>query len=254
MRGGGPTGAEPTRPAIDAEGALVEGASSEVVRRQADGTWKYVIDHPFGANPTDGTTGARRTVTDRAADATPIRPAPPRTQPIMTSPPSAEDPIVALLFADLGEELAATRSLLERYPDGRGDWRPHERSMPLQKLATHVAELPRVAQVILETDEWDRATTPYAAPVLATREALLAQFDRHAAALRAAVAAADAAALARPWALRRGAQVFVSGTKAALVRRMSVTHVAHHRGQLTVYYRLLGVSVPGTHGPSGDDA
>ncbi len=172
----------------------------------------------------------------------------------MPTTPAAPEPTVALLFADLDEELDATRRLLERYPEGWGDWRPHERSAPLQKLATHIAELPRVAQVILETDEWDRATTPYTPPVLETRDALLAQFDRHAAALGAAVAAAEAASLARPWALRRGAQVFVSGTKAALVRRMSLTHVAHHRGQLTVYYRLLGVPVPATHGPSGDEA
>lgn len=172
---------------------------------------------------------------------------------VSTAPPPIDDRLARLIFADLEDELTVTRRILERYPEEHGDWQPHEKSMSLCRLATHVAELPSFTQIILATEEWDGARTPYTTPRVETGAEILALFDRVAAELRDTVAAFDPAKLDDHWVLRRGDHVFVQGSRAALVRRMGLTHLAHHRGQLSVYYRLLGVPVPGMHGPSADE-
>ena len=160
---------------------------------------------------------------------------------------------VEFAFPDLEQELSATRRLLERFPDGRGDWRPHEKSMTLAQLASHIAELPMLTHAMVDGDSWDMAATPYKPIHADTREGLLAIFDGWADRLRTALGATDAAALERTWAMHAGERVFFSGKRGPLVRRMGLTHLAHHRGQLTVYYRLLDVPVPGLFGPSADE-
>lgn len=175
------------------------------------------------------------------------------TEAATSAPPSAPDPTVGLMFADLDAEFAATRRVLERYPQEHGAWKPHEKSMTLEQLARHVAGIPMLARIVLETDEFDRATTSFPTFTASSAAEMVALFERTSAALRDAVNATSAEALGREWKMRAGEQVFVSGQKAALVRRLGLTHLAHHRGQLTVYYRLLGVSVPSTHGPTADE-
>lgn len=160
---------------------------------------------------------------------------------------------VAALFADLDEELAATRRLLERFPSEHADWRPHERSMTLGRLANHVAELPSFGQIMAGTPEYDLAATPYTPAAAGTTAELLELFDRNAAELRQVLASLDSEALGATWRLRYGETVFADGPRALLLRRLFVSHTAHHRGQLTVYYRLLGVPVPGMYGPSADE-
>ncbi|HEX5438320.1 MAG TPA: DinB family protein [Gemmatimonadaceae bacterium] len=178
------------------------------------------------------------------------------TQPTST-PSSARAPESSspakLLYSDLEIELDVTRRFLERYPDGKGDWMPHEKSMKLGRLATHVADIPRYGKMLLETDEMDFATNrPPLTPVDSAQE-LLAIFDARAAETRATLAATDYASLERPWTMRNGEQVILSAPKGALVRRMMINHLVHHRAQLGVYYRLLGVPVPGSYGPSADE-
>lgn len=160
----------------------------------------------------------------------------------------------AELYADLDQELAATRRVLTRVPFEHWDWKPHAKSFSLGRLATHLAELPHFAEVMATTDELDMAAAPYAPTAIHSRDELLALFDARAAAMRRTVSALDEAGLARHWRLRMGDAVFLDAPRSLLLRQHGVSHPVHHRAQLTVYLRLLDVPVPGLYGPSADDA
>lgn len=157
-----------------------------------------------------------------------------------------------LLFGDFPGEHAATRRMLERYPDGKGQWRPDEKSRPLGHLATHVAGIVSRGTAVLETDGMD-VTNRQPPPTFDTARELLAYFDENVAAFTAALQKADYASLATTWAMRRGSQVLIERPKHHLLRVLMMSHLVHHRAQLGVYYRLLGVPVPGMYGPSADD-
>jgi uncharacterized damage-inducible protein DinB len=171
----------------------------------------------------------------------------------VTEFPSEQVVPVADLFADMDEEFAATRRLLEHHPDGHDDWRPHEKSMTLVSLAAHIASLPSLAHLMATAPEWNAETHPYVPPTARTRDELLALFDETSAAAGEAIRQLGASRLAEPWRLRNGDVVYFEGTRGALLRRFLVSHTAHHRGQLTVYYRMLGAHVPGLYGPSADE-
>ena len=168
--------------------------------------------------------------------------------------PSAQSPLSAaeLLYADLESEFASTRRVLERFPEQHADWRPHEKSRTLAELATHVADIPNRAVVILETDGMDIAMrTPMAS--LLTVAALLDHFAASSAKARALVAGADLEMLAEQWSVRAGPRVLLAQPRRVALRIVVMSHMVHHRAQLGVYYRLLGVPVPGVYGPSADD-
>ena len=157
-----------------------------------------------------------------------------------------------LLFGDFDQELASSRRMLERVPDGKGDWRPHEKSRTLAQLATHVADIVGLAVTILETEELDALQRPRREP-LTTAADLVARFDENAARLHGALAAAPDDRLWGVWRLRAGDHVFVEQPRFALMRVMFVSHMVHHRAQLGDYLRLLDVPVPGMYGPSADE-
>lgn len=168
-------------------------------------------------------------------------------------PPRDAVPVSAL-FSDLEDEFYGTRRMLERYPDDQDPaWAPHERSMGLLALAAHVASLPEFARVIAAQSEWNAAEQPYVPPAASNRDELLALFDEKAEAARRAIASLDAAAMEDRWRMRNGDIVYFEGKRGSLLRRFLISHTAHHRGQLSVYYRMLGVPVPGLYGPSADD-
>ena len=158
-----------------------------------------------------------------------------------------------LLYPDLAQELAMTRKMIALVPDGQDDWKPHEKSMSLAKLASHVAELPAFAKIVLSTDELDMATADMSTKVLSSTADRLALFDKVAAEFTAGVESADWAKVAGSWTLRAGPQVYLSGRKATLLRTLGISHLAHHRAQLGVYLRQLGVPIPGAYGPSADE-
>ncbi len=158
-----------------------------------------------------------------------------------------------ILYTDLDNELKTTRRMLERFPAGNNDWRPHEKSMTLGRLAAHVAELPQFGTMIVTTDGMDFATSGYKPATYDTAEELLTVFDEKVKALRPVLAAADSDALASSWTLRNGEQVFFTRPKGELVRHMMINHLVHHRAQLGVYYRMLGVALPSSYGPSADE-
>lgn len=157
------------------------------------------------------------------------------------------------LFADLDAEFATTRRVLDRYPDEHSNWRPHEKSMTLGELASHLANLPRFGANVAESAEFDFATTPYERPTARTRSDILDLFDLRSAAARKAVDSLDANAMRGNWKLRFGDHIIASDTRAAQIRRLMLSHMIHHRAQLTVYYRLLDIPVPSVYGPSADE-
>lgn len=157
------------------------------------------------------------------------------------------------ILGDLDQELANTRRVLERVPDEHFDWKPHEKSMTLGALSAHLENILYWQRMILEEDEFDLAATPPPRTIPANRDELLRGFDERKAALDEAVAGADDASFSRTWTLRRGDEVIFARPKAAILRGMGISHMVHHRGQLSVYLRLLDVPVPATYGPSADE-
>ena len=155
-------------------------------------------------------------------------------------------------FNDLETELANTRRVLERVPDEHWDWKPHEKSMTLGRIASHLAELPNLAVIALTRDEFDVRDRPNTTPP-ASREEVLRAFDRAAEALVSAAGAVPADGWKQSWSLKANGQTFLTMSRAAALRAMGISHSIHHRGQLTVYLRLLDVAVPGLYGPSADE-
>jgi uncharacterized damage-inducible protein DinB len=168
-----------------------------------------------------------------------------------SSPDRSSSPL-QLLYGDFEGELASTRRVLERYPEGKVDWKPHEKSMALGALATHVAELPGVGAMLLEMDEADIAARERKPPA-ENATALVKIFDATTAKMRAALAKATFDDLEKTWTLRMGDQVLLSGRRGDLMRGLLMNHIIHHRAQLGVYYRLLGIPVPAIYGPSADE-
>jgi uncharacterized damage-inducible protein DinB len=158
-----------------------------------------------------------------------------------------------LLYPDLDIEIASARKLVALVPDGNDEYRPHEKSMTLASLATHITELLGFGERLLSTDFVDFATTPWIPKSFATSADRLAQFDRNAAEMKAAVEGASWEDLAGRWQLKMGDVVYVDDQKSTLVRSMAISHIAHHRAQLGVYLRMLGIPIPGTYGPSADE-
>jgi uncharacterized damage-inducible protein DinB len=158
------------------------------------------------------------------------------------------------IYTDLDQEISTTRRTLERFPPGHNDWRPHDKSMPLAKLASHVAGLPAFATAIVTTEQMDFSKGEYVSYSCASAAELLNVFDTTVASLRAALMAADVESLSGTWTLRNGDHVVGAGRKSDLVRSIAINHMVHHRAQLGVYYRMLDVPVPATYGPSADEA
>lgn len=157
-----------------------------------------------------------------------------------------------LALGDLDHEIANTRRVLERVPDEHLAWKPHARSFSLGDLAAHVANLLYWQIATLTRDEFDLAA-PFDRPAMDSRAKMLEVFDAQAAELRRTVDATDDAALMKPWTLRHGDHVIFTMPKLAVMRGFGISHLVHHRGQLTVYLRLLDVPVPGLYGPSADE-
>lgn len=157
-----------------------------------------------------------------------------------------------LLFADVPDEFAITRRLLERYPDGKGEWRPDPKSRTLGELATHVADLSGLGAAVLETDHLD-VSQESRGPRLDSAQALLERFDKGVARVAAALQGMTDEALEQPWSLRFNGHPVLSGSRASVLRRLLVSHMIHHRAQLATYYRALGIPIPSIYGPSADE-
>ena len=160
-----------------------------------------------------------------------------------------------LLLEDFDHEMAGTRTTLERLPDDKPDFKPHEKSFTLGKLAMHVATLPVFAVYILEDPSMDLANPTHTREDLTfrTRDILLATFDSAANRARKALAAASDEQLAARWKFSFGEHVISDDTRSKTYRNMFFNHLIHHRAQLGIYLRLNDLPVPGLYGPSADD-
>ena len=161
------------------------------------------------------------------------------------------------MLPEFDHEMANARKTLERVPVSKFDWKPHEKSMPMGRLASHVAEIPGWVGAILESDSFD--TNPpggksgYQALQVTSNEELLGTFDKNIAAARAAIAGTEDAKMMQKWSLLSGGKTVFSMPKIAVMRSFIMNHLIHHRAQLGVYLRLNGVPVPSIYGPSADE-
>jgi uncharacterized damage-inducible protein DinB len=154
---------------------------------------------------------------------------------------------------DFNEEMKNTRKLLERAPldDAHLAYKPHAKSMPLDRLATHVAELPGWIKMALETEVLD--LQPGFKPRIAASTAeLLEIFDKSVADGRAAIDAATDEAMQKDWTFKFGGQTIFTSPRPDVIRSF-INHLVHHRAQLGVYLRLNEIAIPGMYGPSADD-
>ena len=156
-------------------------------------------------------------------------------------------------LAELENEAAKTRTLLSRVPVDNPTWKPHVKSMELQRLARHVAELPAWCTMTITTDELDFAKPFDPSPPLTTAEALVAEFDKNVATAMNALKGTDDEKLQGTWSLRNGEQIFFTLPRHVVLRDMVFNHLVHHRAQLGVYLRLLNIPLPQMYGPTADD-
>lgn len=161
--------------------------------------------------------------------------------------------LAAAFIAELQQESATTRKLLERVPIEKFDWKPHEKSMSFGRLAVHVAEMTDWAKETVTTDELDFAAQEYKPYVPESSAELLEFFDKHTAAAVEALSNTSDEAMMENWTLRNGEAVYFTMPRIQVLRGMVFNHIVHHRGQLSVYLRLNDIPVPSMYGPSADE-
>lgn len=160
--------------------------------------------------------------------------------------------IIQMLLKEMEKEARTTRKMLERVPEDKYDWKPHEKSMTIKQLATHIAELPTWVTMALTTDELDFASSPYSATPINNTTQLLELFERSLEDGRSHLAKATDEELLPDWTLRNGEQIYSVSSKGEVIR-MTYCQIVHHRAQLGVFLRLLEIPIPGSYGPSADE-
>jgi uncharacterized damage-inducible protein DinB len=162
-------------------------------------------------------------------------------------------PISDLLLTEFDEEVKKTRTTLERVPSGKADFVPHAKSMPLGRLAPHVAELGGFGLAVLTEPGLDFSQRSYTPLPFESAAQLVRAFDEGTAQVRSALQNVPDKAWSEPWKLSFQGKPIFAGTRFLAYRQMFLNHIVHHRAQLGVYLRLTGEAVPATYGPSADD-
>ncbi|QPQ30784.1 DinB family protein [Lysinibacillus sp. JNUCC 51] len=158
-----------------------------------------------------------------------------------------------LIISDATYELATTRRILERLPEEHMSWRPHEKSMTLGGLATHLINLLNWQIAIFQFAEFELSTVPQRREPLEKRSDVMDEFDANVCKLEKLLAECDENTLREEWTLRHGDHIIRREPRAMAFRIFGLNHMIHHRAQLGVYLRLLDISVPGIYGPSADE-
>lgn len=156
------------------------------------------------------------------------------------------------LLPEFEHEVQTTRRTLERLPEDKLAWRPHEKSMTLGQLATHLATITHWAETVVSTESFDVSTAPKN-PEFKSRSEILSAFDANTASARKAISEATDAELMKPWSLVAGGKAIFTLPRIAVFRSFILNHMIHHRGQFSVYLRLNNVPVPSIYGPSADE-
>lgn len=164
--------------------------------------------------------------------------------------------ISKMLLPEFDHEMATTRKVLERIPDDKLSWKPHEKSMTLGGLATHLSNIPSWTRNTFEKDELDVAppgAPPYRLEEKKSRREVLEAFDQNVTEARAAIEAATDENWQGKWSLLMTGKTIFTLPRPAVWRGFIMSHSIHHRAQLAVYLRLLDVPVPSIYGPSADE-
>jgi len=162
-------------------------------------------------------------------------------------------PIRDALLPEFDHETGTTRRLLERLPEDRFGWKPHEKSMSLGRLATHVAEVPHWGSVALTSTELDMVPGAYQPVTKESRAEILALFDENAAAFRRQLESVTDGELMVTWTLKSEGKAVFGLPRIGVIRSLVMNHMIHHRGQLSVYLRQNDVPLPAMYGPSADE-
>lgn len=165
-------------------------------------------------------------------------------------------PISQALLPEFDQEMANTRKTLERVPEDKFGWKPHDKSMTMARLAGHVAEIPSWAGYAIDHESFDVAppgAPPYQPPEIKSRQQVLDMFHSNIAAARAAISSASDENLMKNWSLLVGGKNIFTMPRVAVIRSMVMNHLIHHRAQLGVYLRLNNIPVPALYGPSADE-
>jgi uncharacterized damage-inducible protein DinB len=157
------------------------------------------------------------------------------------------------LLPEFDHEMQTTRRTLERVPEDKFGWKPHDKSMTLGGLATHLATINHWTQAVFSMDSFDVATAPPTQEIK-SRDQLLKTFDENVATARHAISGASDTDMMKPWSLVAAGKTMFTLPRVAVVRSFLLNHGIHHRGQLSVYLRLNNVPVPSIYGPSADEA
>ena len=160
----------------------------------------------------------------------------------------------APLAAEMRQEARTTRRIMERVPEASFGWKPHEKSMTLGRLAAHVAELPELIIPALTREEFDFGSGEFKPFEPGSTAELLEKFDRNIETAAGLLEKQPDGRMGEKWRLRSGEHVLFEMPRVMVVRFVGLNHVIHHRGQLSVYLRLLDVPLPSIYGPSADEA
>jgi uncharacterized damage-inducible protein DinB len=160
--------------------------------------------------------------------------------------------VIPLLLKEMDEEAAITRKMLQRVPNDKFDWKPHEKSMTVQALTVHIAELPSWVQMALASSELDFAKMDYTPTPVSSAAELLEIFEKAYSQGKDALSTAKEEDLLPEWTLRNSEQAYKIFTKYEVISH-SFAQTIHHRAQLGVYLRLLNIPIPGSYGPSADE-
>jgi len=163
-------------------------------------------------------------------------------------------PQLQAFWSELQQESAATRRMLQAVPADRLSWKPHPKSMSLGQLALEVARVPGAIVGFVESDSFDASAANFDAPSPETKEHVLAALDGSLAEVERCFNALTDARIATPWKLLRKDELLMEMPRLALIRSLMLNHVYHHRGQLSVYLRLLDAPVPAMYGRSADES
>ncbi|HEV7699400.1 MAG TPA: DinB family protein [Pyrinomonadaceae bacterium] len=170
-----------------------------------------------------------------------------------TSTATSTGRIAAAFLGELENEAKVTRTVLERVPADKFDYKPHEKSMTFGRLASHIAEMFGWTKETLKSDVLDFSAMDYKPFEPTSTEELLAFFDDHIAKAKAILAETSDETFMTDWTMRNGEQVYFTMPKVAVMRSFVMNHIIHHRGQLSVYLRLNDIPVPAMYGPSADE-
>lgn len=159
--------------------------------------------------------------------------------------------LIPLFLKEIEQEAQTTRKMLQLIPEDKYGWKPHEKSMSMMQLATHIAEIPEWASIAIETEGIDFGAQPYEPVVISSNQELLGMFEKSLSKATETLSNASEEILDGTWVMREGDQIFATLSKADTIRH-SLSQTIHHRAQLGVYLRLLNIPIPGSYGPSAD--